>query len=95
MVDFKNHSFCHHPKVYPEMVQHIFNTYVTKDDVALSTSTCLRLTQQCQQLESTLDTYKRTQDFQATTIAELKRQVASLQGNGGFKGGKKEDNAGS
>ena len=95
MVDFKNHGFRRHPKVYPEMVQHIFNTYVTNDDVASSSSTCSRLTQRCQQLETTLDTLKRAQDSQATTIADLKRQIASLRGHGGGKGGKKEDNAGS
>jgi hypothetical protein len=83
MAEFRKYNFRRHPRVYPGMVQHIFNTYVTKDDIASSNTSCSRLTQRCQQLETTVDNLKKLQDNQASTIGDLKRQVAAFRAKGG------------
>ncbi|KAL7468880.1 hypothetical protein ACHAXS_009126 [Conticribra weissflogii] len=83
MEEFRRCSFRDHPKVYPQIVVHLFKTYVSKASAASMLASSNRsLVTQCTSLEASVTSLKRNYDSLVSRVATLERTVGHGNGPG-------------
>ena len=76
MQDFQAANFREHKLFYPQIVMHLFETYVPKTEMDKAVSSNTDLKRQCSALDTQVSTLKRNHDQLVSTVNDLKRQCA-------------------